>query len=95
MRKRSIVTLLAVILVLSGVTITDDPPVFDPSPAPRKARPVQDVIADLKALTPLQMTGVWNDIQMRLVAAYCRDNPKYLVAPAFNQTVNVAGDQLA
>jgi hypothetical protein len=35
-----------------------------------------------------------NDAQRWAVAMYCQDNPKYLVAPTFDPTINVAGDQV-
>jgi hypothetical protein len=31
--------------------------------------------------------------QMILTAMYCQDNPRYLVAPTFDNTINVPGDQ--
>ena len=36
-----------------------------------------------------------SDAKLRLAAIYCRDNPKYLTHPAFDATVNIAGDQPA
>lgn len=33
--------------------------------------------------------------RMRITAAYCQDNPSYLVHPSFDATINVPGDQLA
>ena len=34
-----------------------------------------------------------NDAKRRLVAAYCQDNPGYLVNPVFLPAVNIPGDQ--
>ncbi|MDE2097179.1 MAG: hypothetical protein KGL39_08025 [Patescibacteria group bacterium] len=40
-------------------------------------------------------TAAVTDAKMRIAAIYCRDNPLYLVKPAFDPTINVPGDALA
>ncbi len=36
-----------------------------------------------------------NDAKRRLVALYCQDVPDYLVAPAFDPTINISGKEVA
>lgn len=38
-------------------------------------------------------TAERTEARLRLAAMYCQDNPKYLVAPAFDNTINIAGDE--
>lgn len=38
-------------------------------------------------------TAAITDAKLRIAAIYCQDNPNYLVQPAFDNTINVPGDQ--
>lgn len=54
---------------------------------------------DLLVLWVLQQTGGLstadkNTVKQAAAAIYCRDNPTYLVNPAFDSSINVAGDEI-
>lgn len=39
--------------------------------------------------------AVQTEARLRLVAMFCQDNPRYLVNPAFDSSINIAGDEVA
>lgn len=114
-----------------GVTIKDDPPIFDPPLPRRKPRPLREVHDDVMALSKTQRDTIWADVSMgtpekylldagqhipQIIALHCvgkigqapddhtqagimvfyaLDNPRYLVMPAFDPSINIPGDMPA
>lgn len=50
---------------------------------------IDALIANVTTMTAPQLT----DSRLRLVSMYVQDNPKYLVNPAFDATINISGDE--
>ena len=98
-RKRKpydIYTQIGALTATQKLNISND--LFGGSP-PKFTQDIGDDSPDLLVLWTLQQTGGLSTADKNLVkqaaaTIYCRDNPKYLVNPSFDTSINIPGDEL-
>lgn len=97
-RKRPLLDIITALNALAGTQKTNvwsditsgSPPKWATDAGPNAAAIA--VMQFVATTSTLNATDILN-AKIRGVAMYCQDNPTYLVAPAFDPTINVPGDQ--